>query len=270
MTSLAIIYFRLLPLFTSESIFAALLANIDYLFCISTGTLIGITDVFIVVSNIVVISLVSQKTFLNQQVFLETILKGVDKQNSKKCQNSLNFTTASSAKFRSQHTKLVNFLSTFNQVLCSPFFESFLVGNLAYNAYSFVFIVYNTSHLNLMLRVTYAVWQLLHGCTPIGVATYVVAINRRMYSGRSLLMSILARSAAASKNPKIKLHREQWKLPCYLELLDDGGARSQQRTKTMALGAGVFGAIERRTMCEFALIYIAFLLHFGGLMTEKK
>lgn len=165
---------------------------------------------------------------------------------------------------------MVNFLTAFNQVFCAPFFAAYLLGNLAYTAYSFVFIVHNTGRQNPEQRVAYIVWALLNGCTPLGVATFVVAINRRMYSSRSLLMNILAKSAAC-KNPKssIKLHREQLKLPFYLELLDDGGARSQQRTRTMALGAGVFGVIERRTMCEFVSIYIAFLLHFGGLMMEK-
>ncbi len=270
---MATIYFRFLPLFTNSPLTFALLANLDYIFFLYPASQVGVANLLIVEASIVVISLVSRWTFTSQQSALEVIAKRVDKQSSRKNKKKakekiLYLLVATSATFRAHHTKMVNFLTAFNQAFCAPFFAAYLLGNLAYNAYSFVFIVYNTGRQSPEQRVAYIVWALLNGCTPLAVATFVVAINRRMYSSRSLLMSILTR-AFANRNLKIKLNREQLKLPFYLELLDDGGARSQQRTKTMALGAGVFGVIERRTMCEFVLIYIAFLLHFGGLMIEK-
>ncbi|KAH9395189.1 hypothetical protein TYRP_020948 [Tyrophagus putrescentiae] len=103
----------------------------------------------------------------------------------------------STAVFRYEHTKWVHFLTTFNEALSSTFFATYLLGNLGYNAYSFVFIVYNTSNQSPLFRGGYAAWQVLHGCTPLGVASFVVAINRRMYSSEKVIAGILAK-----KNPE--------------------------------------------------------------------
>ena len=259
LTTLAAGYFRFWPLFTTEPLLTALLVNIDFLIFL-TNALVGICDVLIAASGIVFVSVISQQDFKNQQKVLKTL-----KNSRKKVRENLCFSIT--AHFRVQHTKTVCFLATFNEALSSPFFASYLLGNIGYNSYSFVFIAYNTSNLSPLIRTGYTLWQLMHGSTPVGVSTFVVAINRRMYSGEKVIAGILASSK--KNHPKKKFYREQWKLPCYLELLDDGGAKSRRRTRTMALSAGLFGVIERRTLLEFALIYVAFLLHFGGLMNGK-
>ncbi len=247
-------YLRFLPLFTTEPVLIALLANLDFLLFL-IGGLVGIANVLLTSSAIILVSVVSGQIFKGQQKVLE--------------QEKMNFSSSvwnTTAVFRYEHTKWVHFLTAFNEALSSTFFATYLLGNLGYNAYSFVFIAYNTSDQSLLFRCGYAAWQVLHGCTPLGVATFVVAINRRMYSSEKVIAGILAK-----KNPKYsgkKFCREKWKLPCYLELLD--GAKGRQRTRTMGLGAGVFGVIEMMSLLEFAFIYVAFLLHFGGLMLREK
>ena len=246
-------YLRFLPLFTTEPVLIALLANADFLLFL-IGGLVGIANVLLASSAIILVSVVSKHIFKTQKkVLMREKVKNFD--------SSVWNTTAV---FRYEHTKWVHFLTTFNEALSSTFFATYLLGNLGYNAYSFVFIAYNTSDQSPLFRGGYAAWQVLHGCTPLSVATFVVAINQKMYFSEKVIAGILAK-----KNPEFsgKFCREKWKLPCYLELLN--GVKNRQKTRTMALSAGVFGVVEMRSLFEFVLIYIAFLLYFGGVMNRE-
>lgn len=276
-TTLAIVYFRFLPLFFTHSIPFAFLATIDYLF-FGTGALLGIFNVLIFASSIIVVSLVSRQAFKNQREQLKKATK---------CKVNTNVNLVNSvATFRTSHTQFARFLATFNRALSAKFFSSFLLGNLAYNAYSFMFIAYNRDHsAGPFFRLAFSCWQVIHAMAPVSVATFVVKINRQMYAAQEVLCALLATttfqilktvpsysssySSSTSKVLSIPLFREQWKLSCYLELLDRG--ENARKTKTMAMTAAIFGvALERKTMFEFALIYAAFLMHFGGWIVQNK
>lgn len=275
-TTLTIVYFRFLPLFLIYSIPYAMLATFDYLI-FGTGALLGIYNTLIFASSIIVVSLVSRRSFAAQRQLLKSKI-AIEKRNESSSFSLVNL-ASSVATFRASHTQLARFLATFNKTISAKFFASFLMGNISYNAYSFMFIAFNRDHsVGPLFRLAFSCWQVAHAMAPVSVATYVVKINRQMYEAQKLISGLLA-ATTFQKNKtssllskvtlSIPLLREQWKLATYFELFDRG--ESAKKTKTMAMTAAIFGlALEWQTMFEFALIYGAFLMHFGGWIVQGK
>lgn len=268
-------YLRFLPLFTIYSAPFALLSTSDYLLFSSCACL-GIYNCLVFSACIITVSLVSRRSFKKQRQQLKqktTAEIGVGEKITSTSLSSLVNLASSVATFRAGHTHLVQFLAIFNQTLSGKFFASFLVFNLAYNAYSFMFIVYNKEHsIGPLFRLAFSSYQIMHFGAPFSVATYVLKINRQIYDAQELISGLLAKINFQSslRSVSLPLFREQWKLSSYLELFDKG--ESSKKTKTMAMTVAIFGfALERKTLFEFVLIYGAFLMHFGGfIVTSKK
>lgn len=300
-TTLSIVYFRFVPLFYIYSVPYALLATLDY--CLfGSGALLGIYNTLIFASSIIVVSKVSRPAFASQRKLLKVEKRAFEERSGGGQHSSmlaLSHLAHSVASFRAGHTHLVGFLATFNRTLSAKFFSSFLLGNLSYNAYSFIFIAYNGKHsVGPFFRLAFSCWQVVHAMAPVSVATYVVKINREMYAAQGLIGDLLAESIFQRKNvmlkketsrlpssaslsskvaflspfpppPSFALLREQWKLSTYWELFDRG--ESASKSQRMAMTAAVFGvSLEWQTMLQFVLIYGAFLMHFGGWIVQGK
>ncbi len=288
-----IVYFRFLGLFTTQPLAIALLVHLDYIFLLTGQAILGVTDALIVAGSIITVSAIARQMFSEQRALLTKTLNllktgELNPQQLHKTlpKEKLRFKELEVAlmlnQFRVNHLKVAHFLvASLGDALVSPFFASALLGNLAYNAYSFMFIVvYDSqnsgSKFTPLMRAGFAVWQLMHATAFLSVAAFVVALNRATYACEVLISRILARTSIFHKTGDLlgysrrSCQRERWKLAWYGELLDDGGASSRLRTRTLALGAGVFGALERRTMMEFGFIYVAFLLHFAGLISTAS